>query len=297
MFMGECVLLQAEKKFSFMKLKILFAGILAVTLLTGCNEYNRVIKSGDAFYKFEAAKEYYVRGQYNRAAMLLNEVLPALRGTEAGEEALFMHGMATLKAKDYEAAATILRKYYTDYPKGHFAEQAQYFCGVALYESTPEVKLDQTATYDAVTELNRFVERWPRSELASDARNKIFELQDKLVEKEWLSAKLYYDLGSYFGNCYTGGNNYQACITTAENALRDFPYTKRREDFALLILRAKFDLADQSIPAKKQERLADAFEEYQNFIDEFPESAGRKSADQLFSKYKRQGNQPVAEAE
>ena len=68
----------------------------------------------------------------------------------------------------------------------------------------------------------------------------IFELQDKLVEKEYLSAKLYYDLGSYSGNAsYSStGNNYLAAIVTAQNVLKDYPYTKKREELSILILRA-----------------------------------------------------------
>ncbi|MBP3228151.1 MAG: outer membrane protein assembly factor BamD [Bacteroidaceae bacterium] len=276
-----------------MKLRHLLVGLAAVATLTACSDYAKVLKSHDAYYKYEAAKEYYTRGQYARTATLLNEVLPALRGTELGEEALYLHGSATLKAKDYDAAATILRKYYTDYPRGQFAEQASYNCGIALYKSTPEVKLDQTPTYEAVTELSRFIERYPRSPLTVDARDKIFELQDKLVEKEWLSAKLYYDLGSYFLNCSKGGSNYQACIVTAENAIRDYPYTPRKEEFAFLIVRAKFGLADQSVSEKKEERLVSAIDEYHSFIDEFPQSVHRSEADQLYRKYSRQLNRPI----
>ena len=268
-----------------MNLRNFLAIFSASVIIVGCSDYNRVLKSNDALYKFEAAKEYYLNGHYNRVAMLLNEVLPVLRGTEVGEEALFMHGMATFYAKDYDAAATIFRKYCTDFPRGIFTEQARYHSGLALYMSVPEVKLDQTPTYDAVRELSKFVEQYPRSMLAEDARNKIFELQDQLVEKEWLSAKQYYDLGSYFGNCSSGGSNYQACITTAENALREFPLMTRREQFVFLVLRAKFDLAAQSVPEKRAERLRAAIEEYKNFVDEFPESTNRKEADALYKKY------------
>ncbi|MBQ7634159.1 MAG: outer membrane protein assembly factor BamD [Bacteroidaceae bacterium] len=271
-----------------MRIPHLLTLLLVAAALTACSDITRVQKSSDPFYKYEAAKEYYMRGQYNRAALLLDQILPALRGTEVGEEALYMHGIATLNARDYEAAATILRKYYTDYPRGRFAEQAMYNCGVALYKSVPEVRLDQTATYDAVKELSAFVERYPRSTLTNDARSKVFELQDQLIEKEWLSAKLYYDLGTYKGNCLGTGNNYQACITTAENALRDYPYMKRREDFMLLVLQAKFNLAAQSIPSKKQERLASAIDEYHNYINEFPASPRRKEADRLYERYSPQ---------
>ena len=78
----------------------------------------------------------------------------------------------------------------------------------------------------------------------------MFDLQDKLIRKEYLNAKLYYNLGSYFGNCTNGGNNYEACIITAQNALNDYPYSNLREDFAILVMKSKFELAQMSVESK-----------------------------------------------
>ena len=163
-----------------------------------------------------------------------------------------------------------------------FTEAARYYTGMALYLSTPEPKLDQSATYEAVTEFQNFIETFPTSIFRSQAQDRIFELQDKLVEKEYLSAKLYYDLGDYFLN---GGNgNYQACIVTSENAIKDFPYTKRREDFAYLILKAKYEYAKHSVPEKQTERYNDAVDEYYGFQSEFPESKYMKEAKDMINK-------------
>ena len=151
----------------------------------------------------------------------------------------------------------------------------------------PDTRLDQTATFEAVTEFQNYLENYPTGSRAREAQDCIFALQDKLVEKEYLSAKLYFDLGSYFGNCTNGGSNYQACIVTAENAIREYPYTSRREDLAFLILRAKFDLAAQSVDAKKEERYHDAIDEYYGFTNEFPESRFKKEAEALYRKARK----------
>ena len=166
--------------------------------------------------------------------------------------------------------------------KGKFSEQARFYCGKSLFQLTPEPKLDQTDTYEAVTEFQNFIENYPESSLRPQAQDLIFALQDKLVEKEYLSAKLYYDLGDYIGN--GRGGNYGACIVTAENAIKDYPYTKRREDFAILILRAKFALAAFSVEAKKEERYHNAIDEYYGFVTEYPESKYLKEAQNLFKK-------------
>ena len=256
---------------------ILFSALLGTA---SCADYNRILKTSDYEYKYEAAKQYYAEGQYNRAATLLGDLLTTLKGTDQGEESLFLTGMCNFNSQSYDAAASIFRKYYQTYPKGRYAEQARFNCGYALYKNTPEPRLDQTATYEAVTEFQNFIENFPSSGLRPQAQDLIFKLQDKLVEKEYLSAKLYYDLGAYIGNGVNG--NYGACIVTAENAIKDYPYTSRREDFAILILRAKFALARLSIEAKKEERYHTAIDEYYGFVTEYPESKYMAEAKKLF---------------
>ena len=79
------------------------------------------------------------------------------------------------------------------------------------------------------------------------------------------------------------GNNYQACIITAQNALRDYPYTKFREDLSFLILKAKYTMAKESIKEKMLDRYRDAVDEYYAFKNEFPESTRLKEATNMLN--------------
>jgi outer membrane protein assembly factor BamD len=266
--------------------KNLYFILFAVTLcFSACNNYSKLLKSADVGYKYEAAKEYFADGQYNRASQLLQTIVTTMKGTEKGQEALYLFGLCNYYSENYETATAIFRKYYQTYPKGVYTEAAHFYSGLALMNEAPEPRLDQTPTYEAVTEFQNFIELYPYSERRDQAMQHIFTLQDLLVEKEYLSAKLYYDLGDYFGNCSNdGGSNYQACVITAENAIRDFPYTKLREDFAILILKAKFELAAKSVEEKKEERYHNAIDEYYGFLNEYPESKYLKEAEQLFNK-------------
>ena len=105
--------------------------------------------------------------------------------------------------------------------------------------------------------------------------------------KEYLSAKLYYDLGDYFGNCNFGGSNFEASIVTSQNALKNYPYTKMREDFALLIMKSKFELAEQSVESRKLERFRDAEDECYGFLNEYPDSKNKSLAEQFIDKCKK----------
>ena len=270
-----------------MKRAFLYAACVATLLFTSCGDYVKVQKTTDYDYRYEAAKQYYAEGEYNRAALFLQEMVTGLKGTDKGEESLFLLGMSSYKSRNYDAATAYFRKYYETYPEGVYTEKAHFYCGMSLFNNVPEIKLDQTATLEASSEFQQFLELYPNSVFSDMAQANIFKLQDRLVEKEYLSAKLYYDLGSYFGNCTNGASNYQACIVTAENAIKDFPYMTRREDFAILILRAKFELAAQSVESKKEERYHNAIDEYYGFTNEYPESKYLKEAEELFNKAKK----------
>lgn len=250
-------------------------------LLCSCGEYNKVFNA-DYNYRYEAAKQYYADGQYTKAVVLLQDVISILKGTDKGEESLFIMALSAYKGRDYEASANFFKTYYQTYPKGIYAEDARYYNAMSLYNSIPEPKLDQTGTYEAVTAFQNLLDIYPRGVYSKEAQDKIFKLQDRLVEKEYLSAKTYYDLGSYFGNCSYGGSNYEACIITAQNALKDYPYTTRREEFSIMILRAKYLLALHSIKARELERLQAATEEYYAFTNEFPESKYTEEANKIF---------------
>lgn len=253
-------------------------------VLTSCGEYNKVLKCTDYEYKYEAAKSYFAQGQNTKAATLLEDLITILKGTSSGEESLYMLSMAYYNQGDYVTAAQYLNTYYTSYPRGKYTEQARFNAGRALYLDTPEPRLDQSSTVKAIQELQMFMEYFPRSERKDEAQNMIFELQDKLVEKDYLSAKLYYDLGDYTGNSSysTTGNNYLAAIVTAQNILKDYPYTKLREDISILILRARYDMAKASVDEKKEERMRDTIDEYYAFINEFPESKYLAEAEKMF---------------
>lgn len=256
-----------------------------LTTLVACTEYSSVLKSNDYEYRYEAAKALYADGHYRQASELFSLLLIPLKGTSYGEESLYMLGESNLKAKDYESAAMYFKKYYQTYPKGHYMELARYNSGYSLYKQTPDIRLDQSSTMEAIREFQSFLDYCPETNLKEQAHTIIYDMQDKLVKKEYLSAKLYYDLGTYTINSIFGGNNYEACVVTAQNALKDYPYASAdlREDLSILILRAKYHLARQSVEEKRLERFRDAIDEYYSFQNDYPESQYMKEANSIFS--------------
>ena len=269
-----------------MKKLTLIATCVALLMTSCVNEYNQITKSGDYTLKYEYAKQCYAQGKYSRAVPLLQELVTMKKGSTEGEECLYMLAMSEFGVKDYETASEYFKKYFSSYPKGRYAENAKYYVGESLFQNAPEPRLDQSTTMTAIAAFQEYLDIFPDAHLKSQATSRLYALQDLLVEKEYKSARLYFDLGTYFGNCTNGGNNYEACIVTAQNALKDYPYSNRREEFASLVMKSKYELAKMSVESKQLERYQDAEDECYGFINEYPDSKERSLAEKYIEKCK-----------
>lgn len=269
-----------------MKKLTLIASCVALLMTSCVNEYNQITKSGDYTLKYEYAKQCYAQGKYSRVVPLLQELVTMKKGSTEGEECLYMLAMAEFGMKDYETASEYFKKYFSSYPKGRYAENAKYYVGESLFQNAPEPRLDQSTTMTAIAAFQEYLDIFPNAHLKEQATSRLYALQDLLVEKEYKSARLYFDLGTYFGNCTNGGNNYEACIVTAQNALKDYPYSNRREEFASLVMKSKYELAKMSVESKQLERYQDAEDECYGFINEYPDSKERTLAEKYIEKCK-----------
>lgn len=260
-----------------MKRKLSYILVLFITL-TSCGEYNKLLKSSDYELKYEYAKKYFDQKKYSKATTLLEELVPLYKGTDKAEESLYLLARSFFLGKDYLSSGSYFTTYYTTYPKGKYTELARFYTGEGYYLDSPEAKLDQTETYKAINELQLFLEYFPGSDKRQQVENMIVDLQEKLALKELLNSQLYFNLGDYMGD-----NNYRSAIITAQNAIRDFPYSKLREDFYMLVLRSKYHEAMNSKDDVKGDRLRDVIDEYYSYKNEYPDGKFMKEATKLFN--------------
>lgn len=243
---------------------------------SACGEYNNVLKSTDYELKYSYAKKYFNEKKYTRSATILEELVPLFRGLTYAEESLYLLAQSYYGQKDYETASSYFRQYFVTYPKGEFAELSRFYSGYGLALLSPDVQLDQSLTKGAIQQLELYLEGYPQSERAPKAQETIRELEDKLSYKELLSARLYYNLGTFMGN------NYDACIITADNALQDHPYSKYREDFIYLSISAKYEMALVSEDSKIQSRYRDVIDDYYSYVNEYPDGKYTKEVQKYF---------------
>lgn len=251
--------------------------IFALLLVfTSCGEYQKALKSSDPNYKFDFAKRAFEQKRYVQSYTLLKDVVTQLKGSDKAEESMYLLGLSYYENKEYPDAAAYFKAYYQRYPKGKYTELARYYAGYAFYLDSPEPQLDQSETIKAIEELQGFLDYFPRSDKVTLAQNAIFELQDKLTLKELQNAQLYYNLGTYMGN------NYESAIITAKNAIKEYPYSKYKEELEMLVLKSRYQEAKLSVDERKAERYRDVIDEYYSFVNNYPDSPHRSEADNIY---------------
>jgi len=261
--------------------KTSFFLLIVVLTLVSCSEYQKLIKSDDAELKYNKAVEYFGKGDFMRATTLFDAVATYYKGTERSESVLNYLAKSYMGQKDYFSASEYYRTYVKTFPRGKFVIESKYMIGYCYYLDSPDTRLDQADTYKAIAAFQEFIDIYPESELVKDATKLLDELNNKLAYKVYLSAKLYYNLGNYMGN------NYESCVIAAQNGLKNFPATKYREDFMLLILNSKYELAVQSFETRKADRYRNTIDECYNYINEYPAGKYRKQVDKILNESKK----------
>lgn len=255
--------------------------LLTLLVFAACSDYNKVLKSTDQDYKYQRAIEYFEAKKYVKAQGLFDDIAMYYRGTERSQKILHYIAECYRGNKDYNSAIEYYQTYLRSFPRGEYAELSKYMTGYCYYRMSPDARLDQTTTHEAITNLQEFADMYPQSDSIQRADSLIDELFNKLAYKELLSARLYRNLGLY------RGDNYQAAVIVSNNALNDYPFSPYREEFSFIVLDSKYLRAKSSTSETQEERFRDAKDEYYSFINEYPDGAFRKSADKIFADIKK----------
>lgn len=266
-----------QTEFFTMRKTILYL-LLTSLLLVSCNSYEKLLKSNDSLAKLEAAKKFYADKKYVKSITLLENIAPHFKGTDKSEEVLYLTAKVNFDNKDYFSASSYFGTYAKTFPRGEYADECWYMVGYCAYKDSPDTRLDQTPTIEAIQAFNEYLQIFPTGKHITDANKYLNELNEKLAYKAYLNAKLYYNLGNYLGN------NYKSAVITANNAIQDYPNSKYREELAFLILKSKFEQAEMSVPAKKEKRYTETIDEYYSFTSEYPESKFSKEANRIATK-------------
>ncbi len=131
------------------------------------------------------------RRQWNQAVGYFQEVERQHPYSEWSRRAILMQAYAHYQGNDYAEAVADAERFMTLYPGNPTAAYAHYIKAICYFEQIVDVNRDQAATGQALDALRDVVQRYPRTEYASDARLKIDMVNDQLAGKEMTIGRWY----------------------------------------------------------------------------------------------------------
>lgn len=166
-------------------------------------------------------------------------------------------------------AASEYREFISLYPYSPSAAYAQYQIAMTFFKKTHKPGRDQTKTRQALEEFKQVVTKYPLSEEAEQANEKIIECEERLAEHSLNIAIHYYKR--------TG---YKATISRLTEILTQYPNFSKMNEVYFYLADAYFQSGqtEQSIPY------------FRKLISDYPESNHAKDAQERLQEIEK--NQP-----
>lgn len=247
-------------------------GIGLVFCLAACSEYSKIEKSTDIQKKLQYANQLYDAGKYTKAQVLYGEIKDAFRGSPQAEDLLYHYAYTFYNIGDFETGAFYFKNFVSTFPNSPKATEMDYMQAYCFYKLSPRVELDQTNTTKAISAMQTFINIHPNSDKVEEATRIIDACRQKLEDKEYNAAKLYYNLGMY-----------KAAGITYSNLLLDYPDSKSGDRYKLMEIKAYYLYAKNSIYQKQKERYQEVVTQYLNFMDLYPDSPYKDQAEAYYT--------------
>jgi outer membrane protein assembly factor BamD len=254
------------------KLYILFWTLVTLLIMTACNKFGRLQKHGTPDEKLKAAIEYYNKKDYYKAGVLLDDVVPLLKGRQGAEDAMYYHAYNYFAQKQYMMSAYYFKDFYLTFPRSLRLEEMMYMHIKSLYFDSPHYNLDQSSTYECLKAMDVFLQRYPNTQYKEDCNMILQDLTLKLAQKSFEGASLYHKVG-----------NYKAAVVSLNNFIDNYGNSMYAERAYYLRIESQYLLAKHSVHGKVQiERYQDVIPYFQTFVDRFPSSDFRKKSEEYY---------------
>ncbi|MCA0422886.1 MAG: outer membrane protein assembly factor BamD [Proteobacteria bacterium] len=157
--------------------------------------------------------------QYEPAVKKFAELDKQYPYSSWSRKALVLTTFASYENGDYDEAIASGRRFVQLYPADQDAAYAQYLVGMSYYNQIPDITRDQERTERAMLALDEVGRKWPKSEYAADAKQRVLMARDQLAGKEM-------DIGRY----YLKQRNYTGAVNRFREVLVRYQTTRHVEE-------------------------------------------------------------------
>lgn len=203
---------------------------------------------GGASKKFVELDKQYPYSQWSRRALLLST-------------------FASFEGGDYVDAINHGRRYVQLYPASPDTPYAQFLVGMSYFNQITDISRDQDRAEKTIQTMDDLVRKWPNSEYAREAKDKIRVAQDQLAGKEM-------DVGRY----YMQRRNWTGAINRYREVIVKYQTTRHVEEALSRLVEAYMGLGIVNEAQTAAAVLGHNFPDSQWYKDAFAllESGGLK---------------------
>jgi len=147
--------------------------------------------------------------EWKDAAKKFEEVDRQHPYSDWSRKSLLMSAFAYYEDGKYDETATAAQRYVTLHPGSPDAAYAQYLVASSYYDQIPDVTRDQARTEKAMRALEEVVRKYPETEYAETARQKLAVTRDQLAGRDMMIGRYYLERRNFTGAI----NRFKAVVT------------------------------------------------------------------------------------
>jgi len=152
-------------------------------------------KERSAKDQYQLASEYLARGEYIKAIEAFQALVYNFPGSEWVDDGQYGLAESYFRSKDYVNAVFEYERIVNDFSMSPLVEKAQFKIAMCYFKQSLDAARDQKNTYQAIQAFLTFLEDYPDSPLAKEARAKYSACRAKLAEKAYKNGELYLKMG------------------------------------------------------------------------------------------------------
>lgn len=249
-------------------------GIFAIilSLLVGCNGYEKLMKGTDFEAKYQAAMRYYHERNYTKAIQLFENLILNYHGKENAEEIAWYYSQSLMQEHDYFTAGYQFKNFFKRYPYSKRAEEALYQAALCKYKESPEYYLDQKSTKEAIQEFESYLDRYPGSTHVPEINDMLDELREKLIHKDYEIAYNYYVT-----------EQYHAAYVSLQSFISNYPESHFKTDAMYYMIASGYEYGINSQESKVKERLQQVVSDFDRFSSSLQGSQHLPKAQQIYT--------------
>lgn len=179
----------------------LFALVLAAGWLAACStvDKNAIPADEPADVLYNQGLTLLNKNEYADAAKKFAEVDRQHPYSEWGRKSLLMMTYTYYAGGQFDEAIIAAKRYISLHPGNQDTAYAQYLMASAYFDQIPDVNRDQARTRKAVDALQEVIRKFPDTEYAESAKQKIQVARDNLAGKEMTIGRYYMEKRNFIG--------------------------------------------------------------------------------------------------